>query len=604
MWEAWAAIGTIVLMVVTLVRGQAGPDTALIGGLFAMMTLGLFADEGMFPTVAELLRGYGNEGVVTIAVLLVVAEGLRRTGAMNVLAEPLLGRPRSVRQAQARLMFPVAGLSAFLNNTPIVAMFIPVVREWCKRTGISPSKLYIPLSYAAIMGGTCTLIGTSTNVFVDGMVLEAQRQGMLLDTRIGMFTISLIGIPVTLLGIGYLLLASKTLLPDRRSTSVDMADARRYTLEMMVEHGSTIDGKSIESAGLRRLSGAYLVEIDRDAERLVAVGPEQILRGGDRLIFAGLVDSVVDLQRTRGLIPATDQVFKLSDPRPNRQLVEAVVSGTSPLSGKSIREGRFRTVYDAAVIAVHRNGEHMTDRKIGDIVLRAGDTLLIEANPRFSTAYRNSPDFCLVSPVADSTPVRHDRAGLALGIMVVMVVLAATETTRLVHAALGAAGLLILTRCCTPSEARGAINWRVLLAMGSALGIGKALETTGAATMIADGLLDLCTPVGSWGLLAGIYLTAMIFNSLIGPIGSAAIVFPVAKSAMDMADIGSDFTPFAITIMIAASASFATPISYQTNLMVYGAGGYRFSDYVRIGLPLNFLLMFVTVVLSWFYWLR
>lgn len=604
MWEAWATIGTIALMVFALVRGLAGPDTVLIGGLFTIMTLGVFADPGKIPTPAEMVRGFGNEGVVTIAVLLVVAEGLRLTGAMNVLAEPLLGRPRGVRRAQIRLMFPVAGLSAFLNNTPIVAMFIPVVREWCKKTGISPAKLYIPLSYAAIMGGSCTLIGTSTNVFVDGMVRDALRQGDLGRVELGMFTISWIGVPATLIGIVYLLAVSKKLLPDRQPPSVEVGDARRYTLELMVEEGSVIDGKSVEDAGLRRLSGAYLVEVDRGGERLVAVGPEQMLRAGDRLIFAGLVDSVVDLQRIRGLVPATDQVFKLSDPRPNRQLVEAVISSTSPLSGKSIREGRFRTVYDAAVIAVHRNGEHLADQKIGDIVLRAGDTLLIEAHPRFASSYRNSPDFCLVSPVADSTPIRHDRAVLSLVIMAAMVVLAATETTRLLHAALGAAGLLILTRCCTPNEARQAINWRVLLAMGAALGIGKSLETSGAAHMIADGMLGLCAPLGTWGLLAGIYLTAMIFNSLIGPIGSAAIVFPVAVYATLGGDTPLDFTPFAVTIMIAASASFATPISYQTNLMVYGAGGYRFVDYLRIGLPLNFLLMGVTVGLAWFYWLR
>ena len=602
-WEAWTTIAAVLLMVAAMVRNLGGPDTVLIGGLFVLMTLGLFS--GVFPTPAEAVAGFGNEGVVTIAVLFVVAEGMRQTGAMSMLTQHLLGRPRTIVGAQARLLVPVAMLSAFLNNTPIVAMFIPVVRDWCKKSGFGPSKLLLPLSYAAIMGGSCTLIGTATNIFVHGMVLKEQAQGLLPGVEIGIFTISLVGIPATIVGLAYLLLVSSRLLPDREVEPVETSDTRRYTIEMLVEPGSAVDGQSIELAGLRRLPGVFLAEIDRGGERLVAVGPEQVLRGNDRLIFVGVVGSVVDLQKIRGLVPATDQVFKLSDPRPNRRLIEAVVSDASPLVAKSIREGRFRTVYDAAVIAVHRNGQHLADQKIGDIVLRPGDTLLIEAHPRFVTQHRNSTDFFLVSTVADSQPVRYDRAWVALAVMVVMVVLAASGTMPLLHAALGAAGALILTGCMRPHEARGSINWRVLIAMGAALGIGSALESTGAAQGIAEGLLRICLPLGSWGLLAGVYLIAMVFNSLIGPIGSAAIVFPVAKLATLMTASGGaalNFTPFAITIMIAASASFATPISYQTNLMVYGAGGYRFSDYVRLGLPLNLLIMAVTVTLAPLIW--
>ena len=603
-WEGWAAIATILLVVVALWRGMGGPDTVLLGALFVFMSLGLFSPK-LFPSTSQLISGFGNEGVVTIAILFVVAEGLRQTGAMGMIAAPMLGRPKTTLGAQARLLFPVAGLSAFLNNTPIVAMFIPVVRDWCRKTGLSPSKLFIPLSYAAIMGGSCTLIGTATNIFVRSMVEESKAMGQLENVSIGMFTITWIGVPATLIGIGYLLIFSGRLLPDHGSGIIDPADARRYTVEMLVEPGSSIDGRSIEQAGLRNLPGAYLAEIDRGGERLVAVGPEQVLHGHDRLIFAGLVESVVDLQRIRGLVPAADEVFKLSDPRPNRQLVEAVVSASSPIVGKSIREGGFRTNYNAVVIAVHRNGEHIADQKIGDIVVRAGDTLLIETHPRFVRNHRNSPDFFLVSAVADSTPVRHDRAWIAMAILAAMVILACFPEVGLLHAALGAAGLMVLTRCCTANDARGSINWRILLAMGAALGIGHTLDTTGAAGEMANALLGICEPLGARGLLAGVYLIAMGFNSMIGPVGSAAIVFPVAKAAA-LDGYGAagplEFMPFAITIMVAASASFATPISYQTNLMVYGAGGYRFSDYVRVGLPLNLLVMAVTVVLAPMKW--
>ncbi len=595
-WEGWVTLATVGLMAVALIRNFAGPDVVLLGGLTLLMTLGLVSDK--FPTPAKAVADFGNEGLVTIAVLFVVAEGLSITGAMGLLSGPLLGRPRTLPIAQLRVMGPAAVMSAFLNNTPIVAMFIPMVNDWCRKTGFSPSRLLIPLSYAAIMGGTCTLIGTASNLIVQGLVFDAQQQGDLAGITIGMFTISAVGIPAALIGIIYLLIASPALLPDRGTGMIDLADARRYTVEMLVESGSAIDGKSIEQAGLRQLPGAYLVEIDRNGDRLVAVGPQQQLRGGDRLIFVGLVESVRDLQKMRGLVPATDQVFKLSDPRPDRCLVEAVISSSCPLIGHSIRESRFRTKYNAAIIAVYRSGEHLA-QKIGDIVLRPGDTLLMETHPRFVENQRNRQDFVLVSPVAGSEPVRHERAWIALAVLAGMVVLASTNTMRLLNAALIAAGLMVATRCCSAQRARNSVDWRVLLVIGGALGVGKTLDSTGAAEALAQTLIDALRWLGPTAVLAGIYLIAMLFNMMISAVGAAALVFPIAKATAD--NLGVDFMPFAITLMMAASGSYATPI-YQTNLMVLGAGGYRFSDYLRVGLPLNLLVMMVVVTLAPVVW--
>jgi len=593
-WEAWVTLGTVVLIALAMLRGLAGPDTVLLGGLALLMTFGLFSD--LFPTPAQAVAGFGNEAVITIAVLFVIAEGLSQTGAMSLVTQPLLGRPKSVRPALVRLTLPVAFLSAFLNNTPIVAMFMPVVSDWCKKIGLAPSRLYIPLSYAAILGGSCTLIGTATNVFVDGQVIEAQKHGELAGIHISMFTISAVGVPSAILGLIYIVLIAPRLLPDRRTPVQDNADARRYTIEMIVEPRSPIAGKTIEEAGLRALPGAYLVEIERNGERIAAVGPEQVLHAGDRLIFAGIVDSVVDLQRTRGLAPATDQVFKLSDPRPDRRLVEAVVSDNCPLVHKSIREGRFRTVYGAAVIAVHRGGQHLGKVKIGDIVLQAGDTLLLETHPRFVEAQRNSRDFFLVSAVEGSKPIRHDRAWVALLLMVAMVCAVTFTPMRLVNAALLAAGLMVLTGCCSTGEARQSINWRVLLTMGAALGVGASLESTGAARGVAEGIIQVFQKLGPYGILMAIYLIGMSLTSLIGPIGTVGLLFPVAKAAA--LTQGLSFMPFAIALMTTSAASFATPTAYQTNLMVYSAGGYRFGDYVRVGLPLNLIVMAVTVTLA------
>lgn len=597
-WEAWVTLGMVGLIALALVRNLAGPDTVLLGGLALLMTFGLFSN--LFPTPAEAVAGFGNEAVITIAVLFVIAEGLNQTGAMSLITQPLLGRPGSVRPALLRLTLPVAFLSAFLNNTPIVAMYMPVVSDWCKKIGIAPSKLFIPLSYAAILGGSCTLIGTATNLFVDGQVSKAQANGELLDVHISMFTISVIGVPSAILGLIYLVVIAPRLLPDRRTPVQADGDARQYTVEMIVEPKSPIAGKTIEEAGLRALPGAYLIEIDRGDERIVAVGPEQVLHEGDRLIFAGIVDSVVDLQRTRGLAPATDQVFKLSDPRPDRRLVEAVVSDTCPLIRKSIREGKFRTVYGAAVIAVHRGGRHLGQQKIGDIVLQPGDTLLLETHPRFVEAQRNSRDFFLVSTVEGSKPIRHDRAWVALLLMVAMVAAVTLTPMRLVNAALLAAGLMVITGCCSTGEARQSINWRVLLTMGAALGVGAALESTGAARNVAQAIIQASQSFGPRGILIAIYLIGMALTSLIGPIGTVGLIFPVAKAAAMTQDLS--FMPFAMALMTTSAASFATPTAYQTNLMVYSAGGYRFTDYVRVGLPLNLIVMAVTITLAPWFW--
>lgn len=615
-WEAWLTLGIIALIAIGLVRGLAGPDTMLLGGMTLLVALGVFSDA--FPSAKKAVLGFGTEAVVTIGVLFVIAEGLSRTGAMELITRRLLGQPTSVRGAQARMLPAVAGLSAFLNNTPIVAMFIPVVNEWCKKTGLSPSKLLIPLSYAAIMGGSCTLIGTATNILVEDLVVRGQdlakggealgpiigSEGQRAPMVLGMFTISLVGVPAALIGLGYLLLVSDRLLPERRGSvsAFDQGDGeagRNFTVEMLVTADAPFADQSVEKAGLRNLPGAYLVEIDRGGERMVAVGPEQTLRVGDRLIFAGVVDSVVDLQKIRGLAPATDEVFKLDDPRPNRRLVEAVISPQHPMIGQTIRDGGFRTQYSAAVIAVHRGGERLNQR-LGDVRLRAGDTLLLDTHPRFVALQRNRQDFILVSAVEGSETARHERAWVALGFLIVMVLLATLTPMRLVTAALLAAGGMIITGCCTPDQARRAVNWRVLLAMGGALGVGAALESTSAAVSVANLMVESFSPLGPIAILAAVYLAAMMLTSLIGPIGTVALMFPVAKAAAMSA--GLNFEPFAITLMMTAAASFATPTAYQTNLMVYGVGGYRFSDFIRVGLPLNLLVMAVTLTIAPVVW--
>jgi di/tricarboxylate transporter len=588
-WEAWLTAAVLALALLALVRNLAGPDVILLGALTVVMTVASITGTENLPAPARAVAGFGNEGLITVAVLYVVTAGLTQTGALNMIVLPLMGRPGTLGAAQTRMMLPVAGLSAFLNNTPVVAMFMPTISDWCRRTGLNPSKLLIPLSYAAIAGGTCTLIGTSTNLVVYGMLPEQTR------ADIHFFTIAALGIPVVAVVMAYVLLTSRTLLPDRIPPREEIRDPRRYTVEMLVEPGSAIDGRTIEQAGLRNLPGAYLMEIERNGDRLVAVGPEQALRGGDRLIFVGVVETVVDLQRTRGLTPATDQVFKLTDPRPNRVLVEAVVSDSCPLVGRTIREGRFRTRYNGVVIAVHRNGHLLTNTKIGDIEIQSGDTLLIETHPRFVEEQRDRRDFFLISPIPDSMPVRHERAWLALAILAAMVAAAATELLTMLNAALLAAGAMVAMRCCSSTHARQSIEWRVLLVIGSAIGLGAAMHMSGAAHAIAHGLIDLAGG-HPWLVLLMVYFATTMFTEMLTNNAAAVLMVPIALAAA--AGLEVSVLPFVLCIMIGASASFATPIGYQTNLMVYGPGGYRFSDYLRFGLPLNALVLITAVSIA------
>ena len=586
-WEAWAVLAVVAAVVVSMARNLASPDATLIGGLALCMTIGVFGTR--LPDPAVFVSGFANPGVVTVGVLLVVAAGLTRTGATRRLVEPVMGRARSPRGAIHRMATPVAVMSAFLNNTAVVALTLPAMRDWCRRAGLPASKLLIPLSYAAILGGMCTLIGTSTNLVVYGLWVADHG-----PIDMGLFTIATLGVPAFVVGLFYLILLGPRLLP-HRSPAIDLGDdPRQYVVEMTVDPGGPLAGKSVEAAGLRALPGLFLVEIDRDGDVIAAVSPDRELRGGDRLVFAGVVDSVIDLRQMAGLTPAEGQVFKLDAKDTQRALVEVVVSDACPLVGHSIREGRFRSRYQAAVIAVSRQGEQVRG-KLGDVVLQVGDTLLLEAHRAFAAVQRHSRDFFLVSEIPGATPPRHGKAPLALLILAALVMLVGTGTLTMLHGALLAAGAMWLTRCLTTGEARDALDWPLPLALGAATGIGRAVEASGLAAGVTDAMLGVVGthPVAA---LLGVYLLTNLFTEMITNTAAAVLVYPIAEATA--VGVGADPLPFVLVVMIAASASFATPLGYQTNLMVLGPGGYRYGDYVKFGLPLTLLIAIVTVTVA------
>ena len=584
-WQALLTAAVVLGTVFNLPIGQRAPDMVMIGAAVLLLAAGVL-------TPAETFQGMANEGMLTVAALFVVAAAIERTGALAAVVDRALGRPKSLASAQLRTMLGPAVVSAFMNNTPVVALMVPAIRDWAKKHRLSVSKLLMPMNDAVVLGGLCTLIGTSTNVVVSGLV--AAKTGH----PLGMFEITWLGVPLLAAGMVYLVIASKYLLVDRRPAVSQADDPRQYSLEMLVEPNSPLVGRSIEEAGLRGLDGLFLMEIDRGGHVIAAVSPTERLEAGDRLVFVGVVESVVELQKIRGLRPANDQVFQLDDPRSERVLVEAVVSNTCPFLGREIREGRFRSTYDAVVIAVARNGERLK-QKIGDIRLEAGDTLLLETSVAFRERQRSNRDFYLVSEVRGSTPPRHDRAWIACATLVAMVLAAALEIVPMSAAAFVAAAVVICTHCITPNEARKSIEWESLFLIAASFGLARAMEKTGLAELIAHSTISAAGEHPQ-ALLAAIYLVTMVFTELMSNNAAAVLVFPIAWQTA--ADLGVNPMPFVMAVTVAASCGFATPMGYQTNLMVYGPGGYKFSDYVRFGGPLNLLVMAITVLLAPLIW--
>ncbi len=595
-------LAVVCLALVALIRNLAPPDAVFLGSAVLLATAGVISPS-------EAFAGFANPGVITIAALFVVAAAMRETGLLRAIGERLLGKARSEAAALARIAAAVVPASALVNNTPVVSMMVPIVLEWCRRWRVSPSRLLIPVSYLAIVGGTCTLIGTSTNLLVDGMmrraaqVMEAEHleAARALESGIGMFEISWIGVPVALFGVAYLFVVGRRLLPHRKELLEQLGEQRReYLVEMLVEPHCHLVGKTIEEAGLRHLPGLFLIEIEREGRSIAPVGPDEVIRVADRMVFTGVVSTIVDLERIPGLVPAADSSYVVAPHRQRgRRLCEAVVSPTSPLIGKTIREANFRAVYNAAVVAVHRSGERIKG-KIGDIVIQPGDTLLLQVGAGFARAHRNNPDFYLVSDIEDSRPYRTDRAWIAIGIFLVMIAAMASGMLPPPIAALLAAGGMVAARCISASDARHSVDWQTLVAIAGSLGVGVAMERSGLAAHLAHSIVQWTSAAGPVATLAAVTFTTILLTELVTNNAAAVLMFPLALHAA--MELGTSPKPFVMALAIAASASFASPVGYQTNMIVYGPGGYKFADFVRVGLPLDVAVLLITVGLVPVFW--
>ena len=579
-WQAWFTLLVVAVTVAALVRDRVAPMIAILGADIVLLVTGVVSTDQAFA-------GFSNPAPITVAALFVVAAAVEKTGALQPLIAATLGNGDGGRFRLLRLLAPTAAASAFLNNTPIVAMLTPQVTDWASKRGHSASRYLMPISFAAILGGVVTLIGTSTNLVVSGLL---EQEGL---APIGMFELSRIGLPVAIAGVTIIVLLAPLLLPERRPARRQFEEeAREYVVHQIVAPGGPMDGQTVESAGLRHLQGVFLVEIERAGETIAPAAPTTLLRGGDRLAFVGRVDLIRDLQMMRGLISA-EQHHAAWLEGSEHTFFEVVVSGTSPLVGSTLKESHFRSRYQAAVLAMHRAGERV-QAKLGDVRVRAGDTLLLVADAEFSDRWRHRSDFLLVSHLGGSPPPSTRQAWFVAIVTFMIVVVAGMGLMPIVHAAIVGAIALVFGRALTPTEARRAIDMDTVIVIAASFGIGAALETSGLAAALGMGIVDGFRGAGPLVVLVAVTLATMALTELITNNAAAVLMFPIAMAAS--AEIGADPRPFAIALAVAASASFLTPIGYQTNTMVYGPGGYRFGDYFRLGLPLTVVVVIIITV--------
>ncbi|HSJ13593.1 MAG TPA: SLC13 family permease [Longimicrobiales bacterium] len=571
----------MILVVWLLATDRVSPALAVLGASVTLMVLGI-------TTPQQAFAGFSNPAPITVAALYIVARAVEKTGALQPLVSGVLDGGGRGRRSLLRILAPTAGASAFLNNTPIVAMLAPQVADWADRRGQPAAWFLMPISFAAILGGTITVIGTSTNLVVSGL-LEAAG-----ERPIGMFEVSPVGLPLALIGIGAVVILAPLLLRDRRGVRQQLEqDLREFVVDMVVEPGGPLHGRTVERAGLRNLKGVFLAHIQREGETIAPAGPETVLRGEDRLAFVGRANQIVDLQAIRGLRSAEHRHVADFGKASEHTFFEAVVSGTSPLAGKTLKSTGFRGRYQAAVLAIHRSGDRV-HAKLGDVVLHAGDTLVLLADHGFRDRWRDRSDFLLVSKLGGAPPVSTRKAWLVAAITAGIVVVAGAGFVPILQAAVTGAMALVLLRVLSPAEARAAVDLDVIIVIAAAFGIGAAIETSGLASLVAGSLISVFEGFGPYGLLFGVLVATVISTEIITNNAAAVLVFPIA--AATAAAAGLDVRPFAVAVMFGASASFLTPIGYQTNTMVYGPGGYRFGDYARLGLPLT-IIMIGTVLL-------
>jgi di/tricarboxylate transporter len=581
-WQAWLTLAVVAAMFAVMVRGLAHPAPAILASVVVLLVAGVI-------DAREAFAGFSNAAPITVAALYVLARAIEDTGALRPLVTAALGEGRGLRASLLRIGMPAAAASAFLNNTPIVAMLLRPVSEWAQARGLSPSRYLMPLSFAVILGGVVTTIGTSTNLVVSGLLENAGHEPF------GLFEITHVGLPMAVVGVVVVALVVPWLLPDRIPPRASLAGAGRdFVVRMVVDPAGPIAGRTVEAAGLRHLEGVFLVEIERSGELISPVAPTTVLHGGDHLLFVGQARVVADLHDLPGLISAETPHFEALEV-PERHRIEAVIGSGSPLLGKTPKEVGFRARYDAAIVGIHREGQPVV-AKLGEVKLRLGDTLLLLADAGFRERWRNRPDFIVLQPLDGEPegPVPGAKAAFVGLVGLAVVVVAGSGLLPILHASLIAAVLLVATGAVGAQAARDSIEIEVLIVIAASFGLGAALEQSGLAATLGHGIVAVFHDFGWRFVLLGVVLSTVVLTEFISNNAAAALMFPIAMATAH--ETGADPRSFAIAVAVSASLSFLTPIGYQTNTMVYGPAGYRFGDYWRVGAPLTLATIAVLVL--------
>ena len=570
--HAWITIATVLTMFSVLLFTKLRSDLVFLGAIAILFLTGVL-------DVKEAFSGFSSASVVVIGVLFVVVAGLTHTGVLQWVVKHLLGQPGSYKDAVLRLMLPVAALSSFLSNTTVVALFVDIVKMWSKKLGLSPSKLLIPLSYASGMGGVCTLIGTPPNLIISGMYTDhtGNVMNVLATTVPGLFC----------LFIGVLsIIAMRRLLPDRETPDKAFEDTAEYTVELIVPAKNPYIGKRVAEAGLKDIHGGRLIEIIHYDEVLSPVPDDEPIMGGDKLIFAGMIDDIFDLCERYGFVTADRTEFTVDKDDHRRQLRTAYVALNSSLIHRRLCDITFEKDNNLTVVAIARYGKRI-EQSPQEVKLHAGDSLLIECSPKLDINI-NSLKSQLYFYDSEQVPNIGPQTLVSAAIMLAMVVLSALNVMPLLNCAFLAAIAMLIFRCCTPEQAMKAINWEILMVFAGSVVLGVAIQKTGIAEWLAYRTLDICgtNPIVVMTLIC---LVATFITEFISNTAAGAMFFPIMYNAATQ--LGYEPYPFLIALMISVSSSFATPIGSPTHMLVYAPGGYRFSDFLRIGLPMNFIIL-------------
>ena len=550
-----------------------------------LMAVLLFSITGIL-TPTEILSGFSNQSIASILMLILITTGLRKNFQLENLFDVIFKSAKTYKGFLLRMMSQVAILSSVINNTPVVALMTPYVVDWGKKNNIAPSRLLIPLSYATIMGGMITLIGTSTTLVLNGFLQDFNHPSLLFED------LFIVGSAVTISGILFMMLIGYKLLPDHQDILKTYTENKReYIVETKILPSSKLIGKTLLEAGLRNLKGVYLVEILRGAKMISPVGPGEYLEEGDLLFFAGNTNEIVDLINSDlGIhLPMTARSFD----NDKAEIIEAVLNNFSSLIGKTVKQSDFRNRYNAAIVAIHRNGKKVSGR-IGDIIFQPGDLLMLYTGSDFRDRVEIYRDLFVVSKLRDIVkPGNKKYYALSLMSVCAMILLVFSEIT-LFPALMIILGIMIVFNLVTTQDVKRELDLNMIAILVFSLAIGQAIIKTDAGNMISLAIIDFLEPYGKLSILLGLLLITNLLATFIGNVGAISIAFPLAYSISS--NLGIEGYPFFLTIAYAASAAFMTPISYQTNLIVYGPGGYKFKDFFRIGLPVN--LVYLTVAMS------